>query len=162
MHAKSLLMLALSEHDDRWRLPLLNLSMRNKLMAVNGLTARTCALESFCVGLYTKSSLMLGLGERDDEVADALHDLHDAGVDIVTLGQYLQPTAAHLPVEAQLSPEAFERWRRYGEDVVGFKFVAAGPLVRSSYRAGEFFDREMAGAAAKAAAGVTPAQLALS
>lgn len=94
-------------------------------------------------GLYTKSSLMLGFGETDDEVIDAMCDLRDAGVDILTFGQYLQPTPRHLPVTEFVHPDKFEHWRRYGEEVCGFRYVASGPLVRSSYRAGEFFVEAM-------------------
>jgi len=86
---------------------------------------------------FTKSSIMLGLGERDDEVRAAMVDLRAAGVDFLTLGQYLRPTSRHLPVQAWVSPERFEEWRREGE-ALGFRYVASGPLVRSSYRAGEF------------------------
>ena len=86
---------------------------------------------------FTKSSIMLGLGERDDEVRAAMADLRAAGVDFLTLGQYLRPTSRHLPVQAWVSPERFEEWRREGE-ALGFRYVASGPLVRSSYRAGEF------------------------
>jgi len=94
-------------------------------------------------GLFTKSSLMLGFGETDDEVVDAMCDLRDAGVDILTFGQYLQPTSRHLPVTEFVHPDKFEDWRRYGEEVCGFRYVASGPLVRSSYRAGEFFVEAM-------------------
>jgi len=87
---------------------------------------------------YTKSSLMLGLGETEEEVLQAMRDLRAAGVDFLTLGQYLRPTKKHLPVVRYLPPEEFERYRRLGEEL-GFLYVAAGPLVRSSYRAGEFF-----------------------
>jgi len=84
--------------------------------------------------MRVKSSLMLGLGERDDEVLDVLRDLRRAGVDVVTLGQYLQPTREHLPVERFVTPEQFERLRRAGERM-GFAHVESGPLVRSSYHA---------------------------
>ena len=94
-------------------------------------------------GLFTKSSLMLGFGETDDEVIDAMCDLRDAGVDILTFGQYLQPTPRHLPVVEFVHPDKFEHWRRYGEQECGFRYVASGPLVRSSYRAGEFFVEAM-------------------
>lgn len=94
-------------------------------------------------GVYTKSSIMLGLGETDDQVVDTLYDLRDAGVDIVTFGQYLQPTPKHLDVVEFVTPEKFEYWRKFGEDVVGFRYVASGPLVRSSYKAGEFFVQAM-------------------
>ena len=89
-------------------------------------------------GLYTKSSIMLGLGETHDEVLETMHDLRDAGVDIVTLGQYLRPSAWHLPVQEFVPPERFDAYRREAE-AMGFLYAAAGPLVRSSYRAGEFF-----------------------
>ena len=94
-------------------------------------------------GVYTKSSIMLGLGETDDEVIDTMYDLKDVGVDILTLGQYLQPTEHHLPVDAFVTPEKFEHWRKYGQEVVGFRYVASGPMVRSSYKAGEFFLESM-------------------
>jgi len=90
-------------------------------------------------GVYTKSSIMLGLGETDDEIIDTMYDLKDCGVDIFTLGQYLQPTPKHLPVVDFVPPEKFEHWRKFGQEVVGFRYVASGPLVRSSYKAGEFF-----------------------
>lgn len=89
-------------------------------------------------GLFTKSSIMLGLGETRDEVLGAMADLREAGVDILTLGQYLRPSAWHLPVSDHVPPEAFDAYREAGE-AMGFAYVAAGPLVRSSYRAGEFF-----------------------
>lgn len=87
---------------------------------------------------YTKSSIMLGLGENQDEVLQALRDLREVGCDVVTFGQYLQPTRRHLKVEAFVSPEQFQEWQRVAEGM-GFLYVASGPLVRSSYRAGEFF-----------------------
>lgn len=95
------------------------------------------------VGVYTKSSIMLGLGETDEEIIDTMVDLLEAGVDILTLGQYLQPTPLHLSVKEFVTPEKFEHWRKYAEDVIGFRYCAAGPLVRSSYRAGEFFTETM-------------------
>ncbi|CAL5224299.1 g6965 [Coccomyxa viridis] len=100
------------------------------------MTAKEC-------GVYTKSSIMLGLGERDDEIIDTMLDLKDAGVDILTFGQYLQPTPKHLEVTEFVTPEKFDHWRRYGEEIIGFRYVASGPLVRSSYRAGEFFIEAM-------------------
>lgn len=87
---------------------------------------------------YTKSSIMLGLGETDDEVVQALRDLRAVGCDVVTFGQYLQPTARHLKVIEYVTPEKFAEWQRLAEGM-GFLYVASGPLVRSSYRAGEFF-----------------------
>ncbi len=87
----------------------------------------------------TKSGMMLGLGERDDEVRRVLGDLREAGVEIVTLGQYLAPekNAFYLPVARFLHPDEFAAWKRYGEDDLGFRHVEAGPLVRSSYHAEE-------------------------
>lgn len=99
--------------------------------------------EAKACSVYTKSSIMLGLGETDDEIIDTMLDLRDAGVDILTFGQYLQPTPLHLSVKEYVTPEKFEHWRTYGEDVIGFRYVASGPLVRSSYRAGEFFLESM-------------------
>jgi lipoic acid synthetase len=88
-------------------------------------------------GTFTKSSLMLGLGEREDEVRTALADLRAAGAEFVTLGQYLRPTPEHLPVQRYVTPAEFEAWRVEAESM-GFLVAASGPLVRSSYRAGEF------------------------
>jgi lipoic acid synthetase len=88
--------------------------------------------------LFTKTSIMLGLGETRDEVLETLRDLREAEVDIVTLGQYLRPSDWHLPVQEYVPPETFDCLREAGE-AMGFAYVAAGPLVRSSYRAGEFF-----------------------
>ncbi len=87
---------------------------------------------------FTKSSLMLGLGERDEEVDEALVRLRAAGVDFLTLGQYLRPTMHHAPVHEYVTPERFDAWRARGE-ALGFAAVASGPLVRSSYKAGELF-----------------------
>ena len=89
-------------------------------------------------GLFTKSSIMLGLGETEDEVVQTMRDLRTAGVDILTLRQYLRPSAWHLAVDAYVPPETFDRYRELGEGL-GFLYVASGPLVRSSYRAGEYF-----------------------
>jgi lipoic acid synthetase len=84
--------------------------------------------------VLTKSSLMLGLGETDTEIAHCMGDLRAAGVDILTLGQYLRPTVNHLPVERFVTPEEFERYRDWGL-ARGFRECVSGPLVRSSYRA---------------------------
>lgn len=89
-------------------------------------------------GLYTKTSIMLGLGETDDEVLQTMKDLRDADVDVVTFGQYLRPTENHLSVVEYVTPDKFDHFRMVGEDM-GFKYVASGPLVRSSYKAGEFY-----------------------
>lgn len=84
--------------------------------------------------MRVKSSLMLGIGERDEEVVETMRDLRAEGVDVVTLGQYLQPTKQHLPVDRFVAPETFERLRQTGMDI-GFAHVESGPLVRSSYHA---------------------------
>jgi lipoyl synthase len=85
-------------------------------------------------GQVTKSNVILGMGERPEEVGDALRDLADAGCDIVTMGQYLQPTKLHLPVDRWVTPEEFAEHARIGESF-GIAHVEAGPLVRSSYHA---------------------------
>jgi lipoic acid synthetase len=87
---------------------------------------------------FTKTSIMLGLGETDEEIRQSLRDLRDVGCDVVTFGQYLQPQKRHLPVESFVTPEKFKEWQTEAEGM-GFLYVASGPLVRSSYRAGEFF-----------------------
>jgi lipoic acid synthetase len=88
--------------------------------------------------IYTKSSIMLGLGESEEEVIQTIVDLRSVGVSILTIGQYLQPTPKHLPLIEFISPEKFNWFREIAERM-GFVYVASGPLVRSSYRAGEFF-----------------------
>ncbi|KAI0910166.1 lipoic acid synthetase [Ustulina deusta] len=89
-------------------------------------------------GIITKTSLMLGLGEQEEEVMDALRELRKVGVDVVTFGQYMRPTKRHLKVEKYVTPAEFEMWRQRAIDM-GFLYVASGPLVRSSYKAGEAF-----------------------
>jgi lipoic acid synthetase len=89
-------------------------------------------------GLVTKSNLILGMGETSDEVHAALADLHGAGCDIVTITQYLRPSARHHPVERWVRPEEFVEHAQYAEQL-GFSGVLAGPLVRSSYRAGRLY-----------------------
>jgi lipoic acid synthetase len=88
---------------------------------------------------YAKTSLMLGVGEYDHELYQTLSDLRAVGVDIVTLGQYLQPSRSHLEVAGYVHPDAFETWRRVAEEELDFLYCASGPMVRSSYRAGELF-----------------------
>jgi lipoic acid synthetase len=88
--------------------------------------------------VLTKSSLMLGLGETDEEIRQAMRDLRAVGVDILTLGQYLRPTRYHLPVARYVTPEDFARYKQWGYDE-GFREVFSGPLVRSSYRAERVF-----------------------
>ena len=85
-------------------------------------------------GLRTKSGLMLGLGETKDEVINTMKDLRDVGVSIMTIGQYLQPTSKHLPVDRFISPKEFSEYKSIGHSL-GFKHVESGPLVRSSYHA---------------------------
>ena len=89
-------------------------------------------------GVFTKSSIMLGLGESSDEVLDSMRRLRETGVDFLTLGQYLRPSPRHAPVREYVTPERFDDLGRIGREM-GFLHVASGPLVRSSYRAGEFF-----------------------
>ena len=89
-------------------------------------------------GMRTKSSIMLGLGETHAEVVQAMRDLRSVGCDIVTLGQYLRPSEKHLPVVEFVHPDVFRALEQEGLGL-GFLFIAAGPLVRSSYKAGEFF-----------------------
>ena len=86
----------------------------------------------------TKTSIMLGLGETDEDIRKTLQDLRDIDVDVVTFGQYLQPSKRHLPVKEYVTPEKYAEWQEEAEGM-GFKYVASGPLVRSSYKAGEFF-----------------------
>ncbi|KZO96063.1 mitochondrial Lipoyl synthase [Calocera viscosa TUFC12733] len=86
----------------------------------------------------TKTSLMLGVGEEEAELLQTLRDARNAGVDVVTFGQYMRPTKRHMKVERYVPPAEFDEWKRQAE-AMGFLYVASGPLVRSSYKAGEFF-----------------------
>ena len=94
--------------------------------------------------VLTKSSLMLGLGETDEEIEQCLRDLRDAQVDLVTLGQYLRPTVNHLPVARYVSPSDFQQWRDRAL-ALGFLECVSGPMVRSSYRAERALERNNAG-----------------
>lgn len=94
--------------------------------------------------IYTKSSLMLGLGETGQEIVETMSDLRSVGVDILTLGQYLKPTKRHVPVVEYVHPETFERLRSMALSL-GFKAVASAPLVRSSYMAAELFQKASEG-----------------
>ena len=85
-------------------------------------------------GMRTKSGIMLGLGELEDEIVTVMRDLHNAGCDVLTIGQYLQPTRMHLSVESFVTPEKFAEYKCLGLEM-GFKYVESGPLVRSSYHA---------------------------
>ncbi len=94
--------------------------------------------------IFTKSSIMLGLGENEKEVIKTIMDLKSVGVDMLTLGQYLQPNPKYLRVAEYVTPEKFN-WLREIAESMGFAYVASGPLVRSSYRAGEFFVEKIVG-----------------
>lgn len=87
--------------------------------------------------LITKSSIMLGLGETNEEIEQTLNELRAANVDCLTLGQYMQPTKRHLKVIEYVTPQKFTYWQERG-NALGFLYTASGPLVRSSYKAGEF------------------------
>ncbi len=100
--------------------------------------------------VLTKTSLMLGLGERDNEIMQTMDDLREAGVDILTLGQYLRPTPNHLAVERYVTPGEFETYRAEGLDK-GFVEVVAGPMVRSSYRAEQVLKKNNVGLVAQSA-----------
>uniref|UniRef100_A0A1L8EB96 Lipoyl synthase, mitochondrial n=1 Tax=Haematobia irritans TaxID=7368 RepID=A0A1L8EB96_HAEIR len=93
--------------------------------------------KAFNPKLITKSSIMLGLGETDQEIEQTLKDLRNSNVDCLTLGQYMQPTKTHLKVIEYVTPEKFKLWENRGQEL-GFLYTASGPLVRSSYKAGEF------------------------
>ena len=88
--------------------------------------------------IYTKSSIMLGLGETDEEIIQSMQDLRKINVDILTLGQYLRPTDRHIPISEFVSPQKFEYFKQKALEF-GFLFCASGPFVRSSYKAGELF-----------------------
>tara|TARA_A100001037_G_C15102561_1_gene614731 strand:- start:1069 stop:1803 length:735 start_codon:yes stop_codon:yes gene_type:complete len=94
--------------------------------------------------ILTKSSLMVGLGENDEEIEKTMQDLREAKVDLLTIGQYLRPTANHLPVERWVTPTEFDKYREKGLKL-GFLEVASGPLVRSSYRADRILDKNNLG-----------------
>ncbi len=89
-------------------------------------------------GLITKTGIMVGLGETEDEVVELMHDVRNSGVRLMTIGQYLQPTKQHIPVIEYVTPEQFERYRKIGLEL-GFDNVESGPLVRSSYMAEKTF-----------------------
>jgi lipoic acid synthetase len=91
-------------------------------------------------GFFTKSGIMLGLGEREDEVIELMEDLRGAGCQLLTIGQYLQPTKKHLPVQEYIHPDQFAKYKSLGIEL-GFKFVESGPLVRSSYMAETTFNQ---------------------
>eukprot|EP00850_Spirogloea_muscicola_P000532 SM000002S05612 [mRNA] locus=s2:1260149:1262211:+ [translate_table: standard] len=92
--------------------------------------------------VLTKTSIMLGCGETPDQVFRSMEKVRAAGVDVMTFGQYMRPSRKHMPVSDFVTPEAFERWRQVGEDM-GFLYIASGPMVRSSYKAGEFYIKSL-------------------
>jgi len=96
------------------------------------------SIKDFEQSIYTKSSIMLGLGEIESDLITAMEDLRGVNVDILTLGQYLRPSKGHVLVSEYVSLEKFDHYKRLAESL-GFLYVASGPFVRSSYRAGEFF-----------------------
>jgi lipoic acid synthetase len=106
-------------------------------------------------GILTKTSLIAGLGETDDEIRRTMDDLREHDVDVLTLGQYLRPTVNHLPVARWVTPEDFERYREWGLER-GFVEVASGPLVRSSYRADRILEKNNLGLGTPADTGRIP------
>jgi lipoic acid synthetase len=111
-------------------------------------------------GVYTKSGIMLGLGETREEVLTTLRDLRNAGVDAVTIGQYLRPTMRHLKVEEYIHPDVFAEYERVGEEL-GFIFVASGPFIRSSYNAVAFSEKILAARLASVGVETPPVSRAL-
>lgn len=98
--------------------------------------------KSMASGALTKTSLMLGCGETPQQIIQTMEKVREAGVDVMTFGQYMRPTLRHMPVSEYVTPEAFEEYRKLGMDM-GFRYVASGPMVRSSYKAGEFYIKSM-------------------
>jgi lipoyl synthase len=88
-------------------------------------------------GMLTKSAIILGMGETEEEIRQTMADLREGAVDILTLGQYLRPSSHHIPLDRWVTPEEFRRWKEIGEREMGFRHVESGPLVRSSYHAKE-------------------------
>jgi lipoic acid synthetase len=121
-------------------------AVRHRATYDRSLSVLRKARERGAVGLHTKSGMMLGLGEHPDEVLTAMRDLRAVGCEILTLGQYLQPTREHLAVAEFVTPQRFEEYGRSAREL-GFIHVASGPMVRSSYHADEF---QAAGAASSA------------
>jgi lipoic acid synthetase len=107
-------------------------------------TARAFATDSSRRPMLTKSSIMVGLGETDEEVEETMRDLRDAGVDLLTIGQYLRPSPKHHEVLRFVTPETFAAYEKKALEL-GFLYAASGPLVRSSYKAAEVFLRSLAG-----------------
>lgn len=94
------------------------------------------------VGTLTKTSIMLGCGETPDQVISTMEKVKEAGVDVMTFGQYMRPSKRHMPVSEYVTPEAFKEYETRGMKM-GFRYVASGPMVRSSYKAGEFYIKSM-------------------
>ena len=115
----------------------LTLLVRSRAMYRRSLYVLQRAKEMSGDRIATKSGIMLGLGETEEEVLQALDDLREAGVTVITLGQYLRPSAKHLPVVEYIHPDQFARLKIIAEEK-GFRHVASGPLVRSSYHAADF------------------------
>src|SRR5690554_3780595 len=97
--------------------------------------------------MLTKSAIILGMGETEEEITTTMRDLREAGVDILTLGQYLRPSEHHIPLDRWVTPDEFRRWKEIGEQEMGFPHVESGPLVRSSYHAKEQARQTVAGGA---------------
>jgi lipoic acid synthetase len=95
------------------------------------------AIKRMDPAMLTKSAIILGMGETEEEIYRTMRDLREAAVDILTLGQYLRPSEHHIPLDRWVTPEEFDRWKEIGEKELGFGHVEAGPLVRSSYHAKE-------------------------
>lgn len=112
-------------------------SVRSRAMYDRSLEVLRKAHELSPIPLYTKSGIMLGLGETDEELIQAMKDLRSVDCDILTLGQYLQPSPAHLPVTGFIHPDRFEYFGNIAREL-GFRHVASGPMVRSSYHADDF------------------------
>lgn len=93
-------------------------------------------------GVLTKTSVMLGCGETPAQVIETMEKVREAGVDVITFGQYMRPTKRHMAVSEYVTPEAFEKYQKLGMEM-GFRYVASGPMVRSSYKAGEFYIKSM-------------------
>jgi lipoic acid synthetase len=93
------------------------------------------AIKRMDPGMLTKSAIILGMGETEEEIYQSMKDLREAAVDILTLGQYLRPSEHHIPLDRWVTPEEFRRWKEIGEGELGFRHVESGPLVRSSYHA---------------------------
>jgi lipoic acid synthetase len=95
------------------------------------------AVKKMDAGMLTKSGIILGMGELEEEIYQAMRDLREAAVDILTLGQYLRPSEHHTPVDRWVTPDEFRRWKEIGERELGFRHIESGALVRSSYHAKE-------------------------